>query len=99
MTKKENEISPDFIGDNPEEMESGTICPMEQTKSVEEGWRRRPNKIVCDCDLCRARYNPIIELAIKSAREDEREKYKKKIKKLEYEIKQLGYERKEADER
>ena len=31
MTNK-NKISPDFIGDNPEEMEEGTICPLEEFK-------------------------------------------------------------------
>jgi len=37
MKPKENKISPDFIGDNPDEMESGTICPeVEQTKAVEK---------------------------------------------------------------
>jgi len=32
-SSKNGNISPDFIGDNPEEMEEGTICPLEENKN------------------------------------------------------------------
>jgi len=44
ITKAKSNLSPDFIGDNPEEMEIGTITPMNEDRRPSKKNSRKNNK-------------------------------------------------------